>query len=45
MDVFVCTDRENHLGFGNSQNEEDSKKYGKKRSKRVVYMAMDQKIQ
>ena len=45
MDVFVCTDRENQLGFGNSQNEEDRKKYGKKRSKRVVYMAMDQKIQ
>ena len=40
-----CVERENHLGFGNSQNEEDSKKYGKKRSKRVVYMAMDQKIQ
>ena len=34
-----------YLGFGNSQNEEDRKKYyeTKKDTKRVVYMAMDQK--
>ena len=43
MDMAVC--RKSEVGFGNSQNNEDRKKYcePKKVAKKVVYMAMDQK--
>ena len=45
MWMWLCVERESYLGFGNSRNEEDRKKYceAKKEAKRVVYMAMDQK--
>ena len=38
-------ERESYLGFGNSWNEEDRKKYceAKKNAKGVAYMAIDQK--
>ena len=42
--MWLCLERESYLGFGNSQNEEDMKKYceAENDAKRVVYMAMDQ---
>ena len=45
MWMWLCVERESYLGFENSRNEEDRKKYceAKKEAKRVVYMAMDQK--
>ena len=45
MWMWLCVERGSYLGFGNSLNEEDMKKYceTKKEAKRVVYMAMYQK--
>ena len=44
--VDAAVRRKSYLGFGNSQYEEDRKKYceAKKDAKTVVYMAMDQKV-
>ena len=45
MWMWLCVERGSYLGFGNSLNEEDMKKYceTKKEAKRVVYLAMYQK--
>ena len=46
MWMWLCVERESYLGFGNRRNEEDRTKYceAKKDAKRVVYMAMHQKV-
>ena len=45
MWIWLCVERESYLGFGNSRNDKDREKYceAKKDTKRVLYMAMDQK--
>ena len=45
MWMWLRVESKSYLGFGNSRNEEDRKKYceAKKDAKTVVYMAMDQK--
>ena len=46
MWMWLCVERGSYLGSGDSRNEEDRKKYceAKKDAKRVVYMAMHQKV-